>query len=102
MYIYNLLSTTGVSERHGSVPSLNAASSTSRTFCTNTNCIHVRTFFGTSSPTPFRFDHGAITVLAPARRASSTFALTAPTGEIRPRSVIYTERVQSEDLVSEG
>ena len=44
---------TGVSEYHGSVPLLNAASSTSRTFRANTNC--VRTVFGTSSPMSFQF-----------------------------------------------
>ena len=62
-----------MSVRHGNVPS-NAASSASRTV---PNCI--RTSFGTSSSTSFRFAHGTITLLALARCAPNTLSWDPPT-----------------------
>jgi hypothetical protein len=82
--------------RHGSAPSPNAASSASRTVRANTNCIRARTSFGTSCSTSLRFAQGTITLFAPARCAPSTFSLTPPTGETRPRSVIWDQTLNIE------
>ena len=88
--VYSLLSRIEcASARHGNVPGPNAASSASRTVLAKTNCIRARTSFGTSCSASFLFAHGSITMLAPARCAPSTFSLIPPTGETRPRSVIW-------------
>jgi hypothetical protein len=50
--------------------------------------MRARTSFATSCSTSFRFAHGRITLLAPARCAPNTFSLIPPTGDTRPRSVI--------------